>query len=348
MAPVASVPPGAEPPGLGALDIRSAYNLPPHAGKGQTVAIVVAHDYPTAEHDMAVYRRQFNLPPCTSASGCFRKINQRGGSLPPPSVDPGWAAEAAIDTQMVTAACPACNILLVEADDNSNLLAAVDQARTKGAKFISMSWGRDEDPSQRPLDRIHFDHPGIAFVAASGDAGFPNLIWPAASPFTTAAGGTQLEHTGAAEPYGGHEPDRDGWQETAWPDAGSGCSRTQPKPPFQHDPDCPNRTVADVSAVAENVAIYTTTPNPAGETGWLRAFGTSVATPIIASAYAMAGDPRPHDRPNSYPYRHRKALHDIIQGSTGSCTGSYLCTAVPGYDGPTGNGTPNGVRAFRP
>lgn len=36
----------------------------------------------------------------------------------------------------------------------------------------------------------------------------------------------------------------------------------------------------------------------------------------------------------------------MTSGSNGSCSGSYLCTAGPGYDGPTGLGTPNGTAAF--
>lgn len=354
LAPRASVHPDDKPPGLNPRDLHSAYNLPWRAGKGRTVAVVVAFDYPTAEHDLAVYRRQFGLPRCTTANGCFRKINQNGGTTPPPTTDPGWAAEAALDIQMVTAACPACNILLVPANDNTigNLLTAVNQARAQGAKFISMSWGAVENPVQPTLDQIYFNHPGIAFTASSGDAGFPNFGWPAASRFVTAVGGTRLERTGrpGGKPHGGHNPRRRGWLETAASLAGSGCSAFQPKPPFQTDPLCPRRTVADVSAVADlqsPVAFYTTTPDPDGDTGWLTGAGTSVSAPIIASTYALAGNPGPNDRPNSYPYARPWALNDIVQGSNGSCGGTYLCTALPGYDGPTGIGTPNGVRGFR-
>lgn len=347
-APLASVPPGGKPEGLTPRDLRSTYDLPRRAGEGRTVAVVVAFNYPTAENDLAVYRRQFHLPPCTTANGCFREINQSGGTTPPPTTDPGWAVEAALDIEMVSATCPTCNVLLVEANDDTigNLLTAVAQARTQGAKFISMSWGTDvEHPFQLVRDQTYFNHPGIAFVASSGDRGFPNLNWPAASQFVTGVGGTRLERSRQPgwEPHGGQKPRRRGWLETAWPGAGSGCSLIQPKPPFQQDAGCTNRTVADVSAVAENVALYTTTP----DAGWLTVAGTSVSTPIIAGVYALAGNPGPNDRPNSYPYARPWALNDIVEGSNGSCGGSYLCTAVPGYDGPTGIGTPNGVRGFR-
>lgn len=337
LAAVASLPPGAEPAGETPRTLQRVYRLPIGRGRGQTVAIVVAFDYPTAEQDLAVYRRTFRLPPCTSANGCFRKINQNGGTTPPPTVDPGWALEAAIDIDAVSASCPRCNILLVEANDDTiaNLLTAVDQARIQGAKFISMSWGDAENFVQPVLD-FHFNHPGIAFVAASGNSGFSNQAWPAASPRVTAAGGTRINRTQSGRFL----------SETAWSGSGSGCSPFQPKPAFQTDPDCPRRTVADISAVADpatGIALYTTTPTPDNQTGWLIAGGTSVATPLIAGMYALAGTPAAGTFPNSYPYARPRSFQDIVVGSTGS----YLCTAVVGYDGPTGIGAPRGVQGLR-
>ena len=61
--------------------------------------------------------------------------------------------------------------------------------------------------------------------------------------------------------------------------------------------------------------------------------GTSVSSPIIASTYALAGTPVSGTYPNSYPYATPAALNDVTSGSNGSCGNSYLCTAVPGYDG---------------
>ena len=45
-------------------------------------------------------------------------------------------------------------------------------------------------------------------------------------------------------------------------------------------------------------------------------------------------------------YANKSLLNDVTSGSNGSCGGTYLCTAGANYDGPTGNGTPNGPGAF--
>src|SRR5204863_6798444 len=136
-----------------------------------------------------------------------------------------------------------------------------------------------------------------------------------------------------------------GWSETAWNGAGSGCSAQSPKPPWQHDPGCPRKTVAVVSAVADpatGVAVFLTF----GGNGWAVFGGTSASAPSIASVYALAGTPAAGTTPASYPYAHTGNLFDVTSGSNGSCNPSYLCTAGTGFDGPTGLGTPNGVTAF--
>src|SRR5262249_14857704 len=106
------------------------------------------------------------------------------------------------------------------------------------------------------------------------------------------------------------------------------------------------RTGNDVAAVADpdtGVAVYNTYGS---DNGWQVFGGTSVATPIIAAIYALAGPPGSGAYPARYPYLHTGRLHDITSGHDGSC-GSYLCTARAGYDGPTGWGTPNGTGAFQ-
>src|SRR6185312_15425404 len=105
-------------------------------GSGQTVAIVDAQDDPNAESDLATYRSTYGLPACTTANGCFKKINQNGGTSYP-TADTGWAGEISLDVDMVSAVCPSCHILLVEATsaNMSDLGTAVNQAVTQGAKF---------------------------------------------------------------------------------------------------------------------------------------------------------------------------------------------------------------------
>jgi subtilase family serine protease len=129
------------------------------------------------------------------------------------------------------------------------------------------------------------------------------------------------------------------------------------KPAWQRDKDCPGRMTADVSAVADpktGLAIYDSTkpatiPLPPG---WMRIGGTSLASPLIAGMFVLAGH-TDTVRDASGLYAHRKDLNDVVGGSTSvagsgqECpASSYLCTAVRGYDGPTGLGTPNGLGAL--
>ncbi|WP_329454133.1 Kelch repeat-containing protein [Streptomyces sp. NBC_01497] len=335
----------AAPAGYGPTDLQSAYNLPSDGGAGQTIAIVDAYDDPAAESDLALYRQQFGLPACTAADGCFTKVDQRGGTdYPEPSTD--WAGEISLDLDMVSAAAPNAHILLVEGDDPSgdNLGASVDTAVALGAKYVSNSYGTDyrggpgsgEDPSEATSLDAHYNHPGVAVVASSGDYAY-GVSYPAASPYVTSVGGTSLNRDGDSAR---------GWSEAAWANAGSGCSLYEPKPAFQQDTGCANRAVADVSAVADpatGVAVYQTY----GNTGWSVYGGTSASSPIIASVYADAATPVAGTYPNAYPYADRAGLNDVTAGSNGSCDPTYLCRAAEGYDGPTGLGTPNGLQSFR-
>jgi hypothetical protein len=334
--PQHGVQPQGKPAGLGALDLRSAYNLPASGGRGQTIAIINVYDDPKAESDLAVYRAQYGLPPCTTANGCFKKINAHGGTtLPRP--DTGWAQEESLDLDMVSAACPNCHILLVEADQPSisALGTGVDTAVRMGVRYISNSYGGPEEAVAKAGDFVHFNHPGVAITAASGDSGY-GVLFPATSAHVTAVGGTSLLRNASPR----------GWGETAWSGAGSGCSAHAAKPPWQKDSGCPRRTVSDVSAVADprtGVAVYDTY----GLGGWQVVGGTSASAPIIAGAYALAGSLPSGGYAAAVPYAHAKQLNDVVEGSTGTCDPAYLCTAGPGYDGPTGLGTPNGVAAFK-
>jgi N-acetylneuraminic acid mutarotase len=320
------------PEGYAPADLTSAYRLPNGGGAGQTVAITIAYDNPHLESDLAVYRQQYGLPACTTANGCFRKLDQRGGT-DYPIPDEHWGGESDLDVDMVSAACPLCHIVVVEADDSTetSLFAAVDQAVAQGARFVSNSWGGTEDPTAAQQYDKHFQHPGVAFTVSSGDNGF-ELEYPAFSQYVTAVGGTSLRPA---------TNDR-GWTESAWSGAGAGCADQEPKPSWQHDALCAHRMEADVSAVADpntGVAVY--------DDGWQVFGGTSVAAPLIAGVYALAGTPATDEPANSYPYARPDQLNDVTSGADGYCPGSeYFCTAGPGYDGPTGLGTPDGVGAF--
>jgi subtilase family serine protease len=330
-------------------DLQSAYSLPSStAGAGQTVAVVDAYDDPKAETDLGVYRAQFGLPPCTTANHCFEEVNQLGQQNAPPAADTsGWSIEESLDLDMVSAICPNCHILFVEANDDvaTDVAAGVVEAAALGATQISNSYGGPEYAGQTALDPL-YNQPSAMVVASSGDSDY-GVAYPASSPYVTAVGGTNLTVAANAR----------GWNEFVWNNAnvqgaGSGCSAFEPKPAWQKDAGCPNRMVADVGAVADpytGVAIYDTYI-VSGYTygGWTVVGGTSVASPLIAAVYALgAASPLLLDYA-SYTYAHTSALNDITNGSNGTCplATPYFCTAEVGYSGPTGNGTPNGVGAF--
>jgi hypothetical protein len=334
--------PGTTPVGYGPADLQSAYDLPSSTlGSQATVAIVDAFDDPTAEADLGVYRSTVGISPCTTANGCFRKVNQNGAAGPLPAPDALWAFEISIDIDMVSAVCPNCRILLVEANSSfgSDLFSSVNTAVSLKARFVSNSYGGGEFSGQTSADTTYFHHPGTVITASTGDNGF-GVQYPAASQFVTAVGGTSLTRAGGGR----------GWMETAWSGAGSGCSAFDPRPSWQNvNTGCGNRALADVSAVADpntGVGVY----DSFGFGGWNVAGGTSVASPIIASTYALAGDPDQWAGAGpfaaSYPYAHPSRLFDVTAGANGNCNPAVLCTAGAGWDGPTGLGTPNGVIAL--
>jgi subtilase family serine protease len=330
------------PSGYGPADLRSAYKLPAAGGANQTVAIVDAGDDPTAEADLAVYRQTYGLSACTTANGCFRKVNENGAAAPLPP-DEGWGNEIALDLDMVSAACPDCKILLVESaqSDYANMAASEHSAATLGATEISNSYGGEE--YSVPLSYASaYSHPGVAIIASSGDYGYGIPNFPAVLTSVIAVGGTSLTRAANAR----------GWTETAWNSNGgaaaSGCSAWVDKPAWQQDAYCSGRMVADVSADADpntGPAVYGTSD---GMTGWTVSGGTSAASPYLAGVIGLAGNPSQYPDA-SYFYSHTAELNDVVGGNNVTmqdCGGDYQCTALPGYDGPTGLGTPNGLGAF--
>jgi len=342
----------ATPAGYGPGDLQLAYGLPSAtSGAGQVVAIVDAYNDPNALSDVNTYRSQFGtsaLPTCTKPSPslsnnrpCFSKVNQKGQASGYPRNNGGWAQEISLDLDMVSAVCPNCSILLVEASSATfaNLGTAVNRAAVLGATEISNSYGGGESSSDSNYDASYFNHPGVAITASSGDGGY-GVEYPAASQYVTAVGGTSLSRSTSSR----------GWSETAWSGSGSGCSAYDPQPKWQSsfvtNIVCARRAVADVSAVADpytGVAVYDSY-NYQGVGGWLVFGGTSVSSPLIASVYALAGNANTFSY-GTFPYSHTSALNDVNSGSNGSC-GTVLCNATPGWDGPTGLGTPSGTGAF--
>jgi len=339
-APITAGSPATIGGALTPTNLHAAYNIPGQGSSATTIAIVDAYGYNNAEADLAVYRTTFGLPPCTTANGCFKKVNQNGVQGNYPAQNTGWADETALDLDMASAMCPNCKIILVEANDSglSALGTAVNTAVRLGATVVSNSYGGPEAGSQG--FESAYNHPGVAITASSGDGGY-GVLFPASSPHVIAVGGTTLvRNTNVAR----------GWSETAWAGAGSGCSTIYAKPVWQKDPLCTMRMEADVSAVANpatGVAVYG--PTITGYRAvWQQYGGTSVAAPVVAGIIAVQGGATPNYAGGIYSAWKASptVLNDVIKGSNGSCGGTYFCTAGPGYDGPTGLGTPNGISPF--
>jgi hypothetical protein len=326
------------PQGYGPADLQAAYNLNPKAGLGRIVAVVDAGDLPYAESALATYRSTFGLPPCTTANGCFLKVNQDGDPAHLPTPQVGWDLEIMLDLDMVSAACPNCAIVLVEADDSGvDNLATAAATGASYAEVVSNSYSATEDASETGLDGS-YSVPGVIYTASSGDVGF-GPQYPAASPSVVAVGGTSLTRDSSTR----------GWHEEAWDGGGSGCSGFEPKPAWQSDSGCTKRTEVDISAVSDpntGVAVYGPFPSCSPHSAcWGVAGGTSAAAPLIAGAYMVAAG-TPVNRAGQLAYARSSMFNDITDGQNGPC-GTYLCMAGAGYDGPTGLGTPNDPRGLR-
>jgi hypothetical protein len=406
----AASPAHATPPkaGLSPAALHKAYVLPLESPEPQTIAIVDAYDDPNIEADLGVFDGQYGLPPC---NGCFTKVNQQDLSSPLPAGNGEWSIEIATDVEVARSICQNCHILLVEATTASfpDLEAAEETAAARIAAAskpgalegeISNSWGGSE-PSEPPFEGPAFNHPGIPITASAGDAGYLNWQeseksaeegyfagpdYPASSRHVIAVGGTSLALNASGEWEG-----ESVWNDTAGA-GGGGCSKVLAAPSWQAQVSdwasvgCGSqRAVADVAADGDpytGVDVYDSTPEglgipekPEGEAPkWIQIGGTSVASPIIASIFALAGGAHGVAYPAATLYYHASSgeaasngLHDIVAGGNGECGGVYsggcsgslaspldcgalasICNAAPGYDGPTGVGTPNGLAAFQP
>jgi subtilase family serine protease len=315
------------PQGYGPASFRAAYGA--RTTSATKVAIVTAYDAPAITSDLANFSKTFGLPimpACSTASqlACFEKLNQRGGTTYP-ATNSSWAVESSLDVESVHGMCPGCRISLFEATSPSmsNLSASVDAAAASGARVISNSYGGAESSGEAAYDKT-YRKPGVTIVASSGDSGY-GTTYPAASSGVVAVGGTTLKMSGTRLT-----------SETAWDGAGSGCSRFEAKPAWQHDKKCVMRSIADVAADADpntGAAIYDSYPT-SGRSGWFTVGGTSLAAPLVAGMIAASGNTSSQP---AYLYG-SNATRDIVSGSNGSCPISYLCKATSGYDGPTGLG----------
>jgi subtilase family serine protease len=330
---------GASPAGETPQSIYPVYNLTFDTTGGSNVIVIVdAFDYPTAENDLNVFSSQFGLPACTKATGCFQQIYASGSK---PRANCGWAQEAALDIEWAHAMAPRAKIVLVEASSNSfaNLFAAVDVATSQvtpggGKGEVSMSWGGSEFSSEASNDG-HFQNTGVVYFGSSGDTGGVT-IYPSASPYVVAAGGTTIHR------------DRNGkfTSETGWSGSGGGPSKYETQLSYQSGiagTDGTQRSIPDFSFDSDpnsGVSVYDST-RCQGLSGWLVFGGTSVASPSLAGIVNRAG----HFSASSvtelttiYGNLGSSAdFRDITSGTAGSFT------AVAGWDFVTGVGSNQGL-----
>jgi MYXO-CTERM domain-containing protein len=352
-----SPPSGTEAP----TDIRTAYNIPSSASAAGKIVALVELPSTHALADVNAYRSAFGIPtlpscptdssgvPTPGGTACFARVGEDGTVNTVTSSDcAGWSGETGLDMDMVSAACPDCSIVLVEANNTNDLDAMNSIAATVvHASAVSNSWGAPESGGD---DQTPYSSSGILTLAASGDTGYLNegeganaANFPASSIYVLAVGGTTLEKSGGS--YG----------EVVWNDGseggagGSGCSQEFSMPSWQTSSGfgfggCSKRASVDVSAAAEfapsseggGIAAY-----DADDGGWNAVVGTSAASPLVAAIMVRLGLGGADQ--HELFYGHIGDFNDITSGSNdlgGSC-GTLMCSAGTGWDGPSGLGSPN-------
>jgi len=363
------------PIGYGAKDLESAYGLTSAGSTAGTIAIVDAGAYPLAASDLGVYRRQYGLPACTKASGCFtvRTYDNKAERKPATSetgkeIEEEVAVETALDLDMASAACPKCKLLLLQlppidayADSTKQLhaaedhfAAAVQTAKSRGAKAASISYGYPSDSydaTGSPATKMNVT--GMTVAASTGDYGYNGLYppWPQVLPSVVAVGGTELSQSSNGA-----------WHDAVWDGGGSGCSAGLTKPAYGQPASisalCNGyRASADVSAVADpqtGVAVYDTyAPSSNFPNEWIVVGGTSASAPLVAGIAVRAGVPASVHGPNRLYQKPASAFRDVVAGGNapkGVCSSDgvseRLCFADDGWDGPTGRGVPRGLVTF--
>ncbi len=347
--------------------LQSAYNLAAAAegsgGDGQIIAIVDYSVDPDIAANLATYRLEFGLPACPSGTvsssntGCvFDQVAQSGA---PSSGSSGWDVEISLDVDTVSAICPNCQILLLEANSASTtaLGAAVNTAVADGANAVSNSYGSSEFSGETgSSSSSYFEHTGVAIVASTGDTA-GEVEFPSVVPDVIAAGGTSLLQSSnqGTRSATATETVWDGTP-SAGDGSGAGCSAYESAATWQSSflsaaggtSTCSKRVTADVSADADpdtGLWIYDTY----SEGGWLIVGGTSLASPTIAAIYGLAGNATGSSAyPGSTLYANASSLYHVSVGKVGTC-GNYLCDAtksIDGFNGPTGLGTPGGAGAI--
>jgi subtilisin-like proprotein convertase family protein len=315
-------------------------------GAGQTIAIIDAYNDPDAANDLQQFDLQFGLPNPPS----FQVLNQNGVAGDYPTTDPAgpgnssgtWELEESLDIEWAHAIAPDANIDLIEANSpsDSNLIqTAVNTARNlPGVDVVSMSFSTPETKNETTYDKYFttpLGHPGVTFLAATGDDGAPGG-YPAYSPNVVAVGGTTLNLNGST--YG---------SETAWNDSGGGISQVESQPKYQQGvvtQSSTARTIPDVSIDANpntGVAVYDSYDYP--NSPWIQVGGTSLATPMWAGLIAVADQGREMASLGSLDGATQTlpALYQLPESDFNDITsGNNGFAAGVGYDLVTGRGSP--------
>jgi hypothetical protein len=331
----ADAQPADAPAGFTPADLQSAYDIPTVINGHPTIALIDAYGDSALESDLAMYRSAFDLPACSVANGCLEIVNTDGNPSPLPGAPPAdddWTVETSLDVDMASAACPSCNLVVIQAQDDvgNGLELAQAMAASLGASVISNSWGGPEKQGVSLTGvEPYFDQPVAVFVAAGDDGyddGGQGPDYPGTSSYTIAVGGTHLEKASNAR----------GWTETAWSSGGSACSLSIAKPSYQSATGCTFKATTDIAAVGDpqtGMASYNS-----NDGGWTVVGGTSAATPLVAAMFAATGNGG--QTSGAFIAQNAGKLNDVTSGNNGDC-GTALCTAGKGWDGPTGYGTPN-------
>ena len=360
--------------------IRAAYGLPAlpasytnlspsvaaSLGAGQTLYILDVSDNINSFNDLNTFSKAFALPTCTavdipvtaslplsaaSMAGCtmskvYTLSNSATRTATAPAYNSSWAGEIALDIQWAHAIAPLARLVLIETPDTNfaSLNGALTLVNKMGPGTVSMSWGTVEGSWELSYEG-QFTAPGVTYFAAAGDAG-TQVNWPSSSPNVAAVGGTTLAYTGVGSR-----------SETVWSGTGGGTSAFEPIALWQKAvlPTSTHRRASDVAFNANpSSGQYGFMTPPGAATGsWYAYGGTSISTPQWAALAAVANAMRAVVAKPALGSSFLSALYtkdgagtssystnflDVSSGADGSCA---QCSATVGFDGPTGQGTPN-------
>jgi kumamolisin len=355
-------------------NVNSAYNIPTNlTGSGQTIAIV--GEAPVPDGDLASFFRTTNV---AGNPNNVTTINVNGG--PGANPDSSLVFETCLDVEWASAIAPSAQIRLYLSQNAIDGFQGImnDLPGIPGMRVVSSSYGNTEANDDGFLQVFSqtaavFAAAGVSILASSGDAGSNpdgsisagqyivsaplGVSYPASDPSVTGVGGTTINYSGNWD-YSGEIV----WNQISATSSasGGGVSSFFPKPSWQTGGSLlaseTNRCVPDVSAISDadltkvdlGQGFLPFTGNDIGvvifNSGTIEAAsGTSLAAPVWAAVAALINQARASSgmgsigllNPHLYPLQGTSAFNDVTTGNNG------FYNAGPGYDLPTGLGSPN-------